>query len=84
MVTPSTVTEGQMVSLTCESGCPSLRPVITWFRDGQPVTRSNFQARAEDAGSYYCAVSGQERARSAPVALSVQCEYVMLELITPS
>uniref|UniRef100_A0A667YAP0 Ig-like domain-containing protein n=1 Tax=Myripristis murdjan TaxID=586833 RepID=A0A667YAP0_9TELE len=72
VVTPSTVTEGQRVSLTCESGCPSLSPFITWFRDGQPVTKSDFQARAEDAGSYYCAVSGQERTRSASVALSVQ------------
>lgn len=75
VVQPSTVTEGDNVSLTCVSGCPTPTD-IAWFRDGQPVLNPVFQARREDAGRYYCAVWGQERARSVPVALNVQCKYI--------
>ncbi|XP_042345039.1 B-cell receptor CD22-like isoform X2 [Plectropomus leopardus] len=71
VVQPSTVTEGDKVSLTCLPGCPT--PVnIVWFRDGQRVPNPVFQARREDAGRYYCAVLGQEAVRSASVALSVE------------
>ncbi|XP_032374080.1 B-cell receptor CD22 [Etheostoma spectabile] len=71
VVQPSTVTEGDVVRLTCVSGCPT--PVsIVWFRDGQRVPNPVFQAGREDAGRYHCAVLGQETARSASVALSVQ------------
>ncbi|KAM6936377.1 B-cell receptor CD22-like [Lycodopsis pacificus] len=70
-VQPSTVTEGGNVSLTCVSGC--LAPInIVWFRDGQTVPNPVFQAEREHAGRYYCAVLGQETARSASVALNVQ------------
>ncbi|XP_029959249.1 B-cell receptor CD22-like [Salarias fasciatus] len=68
---PSTVTEGDQVRLTCRSGCPGPVPIV-WFRDGQPVPEPDFRARREHAGSYHCAVRGQESVRSAPVALSVQ------------
>ncbi|XP_049439853.1 B-cell receptor CD22-like isoform X1 [Epinephelus fuscoguttatus] len=71
VVQPSTVTEGDKVSLTCLSGCPT--PVnIVWFRDGQHVPNPVFQAGREDAGRYHCAVQGQEAASSASVALNVQ------------
>ncbi|XP_029306758.1 B-cell receptor CD22-like isoform X2 [Cottoperca gobio] len=71
VVEPSTVTEGDNVRLTCVSGCPT--PInIVWFRDGQRVSNSVFQAGREDAGSYYCAALGQETVRSASVALNVQ------------
>ncbi|XP_075937555.1 igLON family member 5-like isoform X3 [Anarhichas minor] len=70
-VQPSTVTEGGNVSLTCVTGC--LAPInIVWFRDGQTVPNPVFQAEREHAGRYYCAVLGQETARSASVALNVQ------------
>lgn len=65
------MTEGNNVSLTCVSGCPT-QTFIVWFRDGQPVTNPAFRARREDAGRYYCAVRGQEKVTSAPVALNVQ------------
>ncbi|XP_008285116.1 B-cell receptor CD22-like isoform X1 [Stegastes partitus] len=71
VVQPSTVTEGDDVRLTCVSGCPNPTTIV-WFKDGQPVSGSVFQARIEDAGRYYCAVQGQETARSASVALNVQ------------
>ncbi|KAF7656986.1 hypothetical protein LDENG_00033300 [Lucifuga dentata] len=72
VVRPATVTEGDRVSLSYLPGCPSLRPAVVWFRDGQPVTNSGFQATAQDAGRYYCAVRGQEDSRSAVVTLNVQ------------
>uniref|UniRef100_A0A665TN92 Ig-like domain-containing protein n=1 Tax=Echeneis naucrates TaxID=173247 RepID=A0A665TN92_ECHNA len=68
---PSIVTEGEMVTLTCVSGCPTSTNVV-WFRDGHPVPKPVFQAGREDAGRYYCAVLGQETVRSNPVALNVQ------------
>lgn len=71
---PSTVAEGDDVSLTCVLGCPA-RTAVVWFRDGQRVLKPVFQARREDAGRYYCAVLGQETVRSASVVLNVQCEY---------
>ncbi|XP_050931844.1 B-cell receptor CD22 isoform X2 [Lates calcarifer] len=71
LVQPSTVTEGDDVSLTCVSGCP-LHTTTVWFRDGRPVQKPVFQASREDAGKYYCAVLGQEMLRSASVPLNVQ------------
>ncbi|XP_073340634.1 B-cell receptor CD22-like [Pagrus major] len=70
-VQPGTVTEGDDVSLTCESGCDT--PVnIVWLKDGLPVLNPVFKARREDAGRYRCAILGQESVRSASVALNVQ------------
>ncbi|KAM6995355.1 B-cell receptor CD22-like [Tautogolabrus adspersus] len=71
LVEPSTVTEGDHVSLTCVSRCLSDVNVV-WFKDGKPVSNPIFQARKEDAGRYYCAVQGQEKLQSASVALNVQ------------
>ncbi|XP_035498283.1 B-cell receptor CD22 isoform X1 [Scophthalmus maximus] len=71
IVRPSTVAEGDDVSLTCVLGCPA-RTAVVWFRDGQRVLKPVFQARREDAGRYYCAVLGQETVRSASVVLNVQ------------
>ncbi|CAJ1062047.1 B-cell receptor CD22-like [Xyrichtys novacula] len=71
VVHPSTVTEGDKVSLTCKSDCLTpVKPV--WFRDGKFVSRDVFLARGEDGGRYYCAVSGQARVRSASVVLNVR------------
>ncbi|KAI3360781.1 hypothetical protein L3Q82_013017, partial [Scortum barcoo] len=71
VIKPSTVTEGGNVTLTCNTGCPTPTYVM-WLKDGQHVLNPVFQARREDAGRYSCAILGQERARSAPVALNVQ------------
>ncbi|XP_056901062.1 lachesin-like, partial [Takifugu flavidus] len=69
-VQSSSVAEGDVIRLTCVSGCPT--PVDTvWFKDGQPVSNEVFVARREDTGRYHCAVRGQERVRSAPVAVNV-------------
>ncbi|TWW53192.1 hypothetical protein D4764_0157030, partial [Takifugu flavidus] len=69
-VQPSSVAEGDVIRLTCVSGCPT--PVDTvWFKDGQPVRNEVIVARREDTGRYHCAVRGQEWVRSAPVAVNV-------------
>lgn len=73
----SSVAEGDFVSLTCESGCPATVDVV-WFKDGQPVGDTVFEARREDTGWYHCAVRGQERVRSATVAVNVLCKPVIL------
>ncbi|CAN9514068.1 unnamed protein product [Ophioblennius macclurei] len=71
VVQPNSVTEGDRVRLTCESGCSD--PVdIIWYRDGQPVLAPDFLARRLHAGSYHCAVLGQQKIRSNSVTLSVQ------------
>ncbi|XP_061899741.1 B-cell receptor CD22-like isoform X3 [Entelurus aequoreus] len=67
---PSTVTEGQEVSLSCWSGCAT-RLQVVWYRDGTPVPRPVFSASIKDSGGYYCAVLGQ-KIQSASVALNVQ------------
>ncbi|XP_044062579.1 carcinoembryonic antigen-related cell adhesion molecule 6-like [Siniperca chuatsi] len=79
VVQPNTVTEGDNVRLICVSGCPTPTAIV-WFRDGQAVPNSVFQARREDAGRYYCAVLGQETVRSASVALNVQYRPVNISV----
>lgn len=76
-VQPSSVAEGDVLWLTCVPGCPT--PVdIVWFKDGQPVRNTVFLARREDTGRYHCAVRGQERSGSVPVAVNVLCKPVIL------
>ncbi|KAM3613514.1 uncharacterized protein V6R79_000850 [Siganus canaliculatus] len=71
VIQPSTVTEGDNVRLTCVSDC-LLRVNKVWYKDGLLVPQSTFRARREHSGSYYCAVRGQERIRSASMALTVR------------
>lgn len=73
VVEPSVAREWDAVKMTCKSGCPETKK-ISWFKDGRLVWRPQFQARREDAGSYYCAIQGEETVRSASVALTVHCE----------
>ncbi|XP_031729640.1 B-cell receptor CD22 isoform X2 [Anarrhichthys ocellatus] len=69
-VYPDSVRAGDYVTLECITTC-QLNGTV-WFKDGLPVATSEFQARAEDAGNYFCAVKGQESVLSDPVALRVQ------------
>ncbi|KAM4633096.1 B-cell receptor CD22-like [Polymixia lowei] len=83
-VYPNSVSEGENVTLKCTTSCKLHRPSpIAWFRDGQPVANTEFQARVEDAGNYSCAieVQGQEPTRSDPVALDIQYQNVSVELL---
>lgn len=75
---PDSVRVGQNVTLTCDTSCtlPGLTQIV-WYKNGQPVAKPpHFQAGAGDAGSYTCAVKGQEFVQSNPVFLDVQCEYI--------
>lgn len=70
-VRPSpTVRPGWAVWLECQTSCPN---PVTWFKDGEPVTSTEFQAQIEDAGNYICAIEGEESVQSDPVTLDVQC-----------
>uniref|UniRef100_H3BXV7 Ig-like domain-containing protein n=1 Tax=Tetraodon nigroviridis TaxID=99883 RepID=H3BXV7_TETNG len=69
-VRPSpTVRPGWAVWLECQTSCPN---PVTWFKDGEPVTSTEFQAQIEDAGNYICAIEGEESVQSDPVTLDVQ------------
>ncbi|XP_061574223.1 B-cell receptor CD22-like [Cololabis saira] len=68
-VQPQRVTAGNNVTLQCQTGCQ--HPNIVWFKDGHPWAKPNFQAQAEDAGKYWCALEGYESMRSDPMALDV-------------
>lgn len=71
-VEPRTVTEGDDVTLTCQSGCDTQRNLpFVWFREGQRVSQPVFKASREDAGRYQCALLGQENVRSTSVTLNV-------------
>uniref|UniRef100_A0A4W5P8H0 Ig-like domain-containing protein n=1 Tax=Hucho hucho TaxID=62062 RepID=A0A4W5P8H0_9TELE len=72
-VNPATVREGERVTLTCVTTCTlSDHPTIVWFRDGHSVSNSEFLASIQDAGSYQCAVRGQDHLSSDPVSLDIQ------------
>ncbi|XP_029600040.1 B-cell receptor CD22 isoform X2 [Salmo trutta] len=72
-VNPATVREGEKVTLKCSTTCTlSNHPTIVWFRDGQSVSKTEFQANSEDSGRYRCADQGQDLLSSAPVSLDVQ------------
>lgn len=69
----STVRAGWSVSLDCQVSCEKR---VAWFKDGEPVTNTEFQARIEDAGNYTCTIEGEESVKSDSVTLDVQCKYV--------
>ncbi|KAM9404064.1 B-cell receptor CD22-like [Salvelinus alpinus] len=72
-VNPATVREGERVTLTCVTTCTlSDHPTIVWFRDGHSVSNSEFLASIQDAGSYQCAVRGQDHLSSDSVFLDIQ------------
>lgn len=76
-VNPATVREGEKVTLKCSTTCTlSNHPTIVWFRDGQSVSKTEFQANSDDSGRYRCADQGQDLLSSAPVSLDVQCELI--------
>ncbi|XP_031418545.2 B-cell receptor CD22-like [Clupea harengus] len=80
-IRPTTVTEGQSVTLTCTSTCSLSSPSYIWYKNSLPVstklTPGNntlfFRAvHIADAGRYVCAVEGHEDHLSSAVTLSVR------------
>ncbi|KAJ8332900.1 hypothetical protein SKAU_G00417960 [Synaphobranchus kaupii] len=77
MVNADTVTEGQIVTLTCSTTCTLTgSPAFIWYRNGSPLSLTNqkhlFTASPEVSGSYICAVKGYEHLPSLAVALNVK------------
>uniref|UniRef100_A0A3B4AVV3 Ig-like domain-containing protein n=1 Tax=Periophthalmus magnuspinnatus TaxID=409849 RepID=A0A3B4AVV3_9GOBI len=71
-VSPTVVAEGEVVTLTCHSGCnPNSNIQVVWYKERQEVTQTRFTARRENTGTYTCALRGQEHVRSS-VSLNVQ------------
>ncbi|KAF3691634.1 B-cell receptor CD22 Sialic acid-binding Ig-like lectin 2 [Channa argus] len=81
-VHPEQVRAGDKVTLECITQCQS--PSIVWFKDGLPLAKPEFRAQAEDSGTYFCAVKGQESLHSDPVALDVQWEVLSLQSLEAS
>ncbi|TNN47819.1 B-cell receptor CD22 [Liparis tanakae] len=81
-VSPAGVRAGDNVTLRCETSCP--HEATVWFKDGLPVARAQFQARAEDSGNYACALKGVESFLSDPVALDVQYPPLNVSVETSS
>ncbi|XP_076146245.1 sialoadhesin-like isoform X2 [Alosa pseudoharengus] len=84
---PEAVTEGEKVTLTCDTTCIlSNDPIFIWYKNGQPVTyrhstRDNKlhldPVSSEDAGSYSCSVKGHE-SLSNDVSLNVRQVVAMI------
>lgn len=68
---PERIRAGDHVTLECDTAC---QIDVVWFKDGQKLTKFKFQAQAEDAGKYSCAVEGQESVRSDAVDVDVWCK----------
>ncbi|XP_041958677.1 sialoadhesin-like [Alosa sapidissima] len=80
-ITPEAVTEGERVTLTCDTTCIMTNPIFAWYKNGQPVTYKHTTrdnklhldpVSSEDAGSYSCAVKGHESLSSNAVFLNVR------------
>ncbi|XP_076126462.1 sialoadhesin-like isoform X2 [Alosa pseudoharengus] len=79
---PEAVTEGERVTLTCDTTCTlSKDPIFIWYKNGQPVTYKHTTrdnklhlnpVSSEDAGSYSCSVRGHESLSSNDVSLNVR------------
>ncbi|XP_076136572.1 B-cell receptor CD22-like, partial [Alosa pseudoharengus] len=81
-IPPEAVTEGERVTLTCDTTCTlSNDPIFIWYKNGQPVTYKHTTrdnklhlnpVSSEDAGSYSCSVRGHESLSSTAVFLNVR------------
>lgn len=69
----STVRAGWGVWLNCQTSCQDR---LIWFKDGQPITSTEFQVQIKDAENCTCVVEREELLQSDPVTLDVQCKDV--------
>ncbi|KAL2086721.1 hypothetical protein ACEWY4_017780 [Coilia grayii] len=91
----ATATEGESVTLTCSTTCTlSYNPTFVWHRNGRQVTSTRTHKAnrlllhpvgSGDAGSYSCAVKGQEHLSSSVVSLNIRyAPKNILVSVTPS
>ncbi|KAL6482240.1 hypothetical protein MHYP_G00103200 [Metynnis hypsauchen] len=74
------VTEGETADLTCNTTCSLTDPTFIWYKDGRPLTTKTIEnnqlhlqtVSSEDAGSYSCAVRGDQHLRSTAHSLRVR------------
>ncbi|XP_036394464.1 B-cell receptor CD22-like [Megalops cyprinoides] len=71
-VNPDTVSEGERVTLTCNTTCTvNYSLAFIWYKNGNPLPNINqnlqFSASSEDAGSYSCAVKDGPKSASVSV-----------------
>ncbi|MBN3318942.1 CD22 protein, partial [Atractosteus spatula] len=78
-INPSTVTEGQTVTLTCKTSCILSDPTFTWYRNGlllpaqtpsSPLTFNPVSYKHD--GNYSCTARGYDNLPSPAVTLSVR------------
>ncbi|KAL6482173.1 hypothetical protein MHYP_G00102530 [Metynnis hypsauchen] len=77
---PEEVTEGETADLTCKTTCSLTDPTSIWYKDGRPLTTKTIKnnqlhlqtVSSEDAGSYSCAVRGDQHLRSTAHRLRVR------------
>ncbi|KAL6482252.1 hypothetical protein MHYP_G00103320 [Metynnis hypsauchen] len=77
---PEEVTEGETADLTCNTTCSLTDPTFIWYKDGRPLTTKTIKKNqlhlqtvsSEDAGSYSCAVRGDQHLRSTAHSLRVR------------
>src|SRR4029434_1326363 len=85
VMSPSAVTEGQRVTLTCNHAqpCPAdVNPTFIWYQDRKRVSNQHTMrdnplilnsVSSKDSGNYTCALSGHEDHPSPAVSLIVRC-----------
>ncbi|KAL6482226.1 hypothetical protein MHYP_G00103060 [Metynnis hypsauchen] len=77
---PEEVTEGETADLTCNTTCSLTDPTFIWYKDGRPLTTKTIKnnqlhlqtVSSEDAGSYSCAVRGDQHLHSTAHRLRVR------------
>ncbi|KAL6454963.1 hypothetical protein MHYP_G00366000 [Metynnis hypsauchen] len=77
---PEEVTERETADLTCKTTCSLTDPTFIWNKDGHPLTTKTIKNNqlhlqtisSEDAGSYSCAVRGDQHLRSTAHSLRVR------------
>ncbi|KAL6482164.1 hypothetical protein MHYP_G00102440 [Metynnis hypsauchen] len=77
---PEEVTEGETADLTCKTTCSLTDPTFIWYKDGRPLTTKTIKnnqlhlqtVSSEDAGSYSCAVRGDQHLNSTAHSLRVR------------
>ena len=83
VMSPTAVTEGQSVTLTCNPSCSThANPTYIWYQDRKLVSNQNTTSdntltlnsvSSKDSGSYSCALSGEKDHPSPAVTLVVRC-----------
>src|SRR4029434_4630614 len=82
-MSPTTVTEGQRVTLTCNPSCSThANPTYIWYQDRKLVSNQHTMrdntlilnsVSSKDSGNYSCVLSGHEDHPSPAVSLIVRC-----------